>query len=193
MSNNNIDQETIDSFTADDKPKNAEPIKPVKARNATTQKKATKKPSTKAKNTSEVKLAVKNRFLTCIHTGKEIAVYPERYEALYNIYGSEEEVAKNFLSKEAEVFKRENPVQYALLHSKRVIALRARLAEFIYAFNNIPVPTSQDVLKLQSQVSSTLASYDVPPNRFKALTDRGKCTGIEISLPLVSEKLIINV
>lgn len=96
-----------------------------------------------------------NRTIKCAFCASEKILNPDQYQALFDYWGNEEKIEREFMCKECEVSQKENPILFWAQHGELFINLtkKIRAAFEIY---NASIRTNEHIIVLQNMVNSFL-------------------------------------
>ena len=108
----------------------------------------TEKPNTKKRTSVTKKANVKttvsvekeiltrtNRDVICNYCNCSKILNPDQYQALYDIYNSEDALNKNFICKECEMDMKRNPMRFGVLHGEPLQELSRHIKAAFDIFN----------------------------------------------------------
>lgn len=113
-----------------------------------------KKEPKKILDTKE-RLTRTNREVTCAYCNDLKILNPDHYQLLYDIHGSDEKIADEYMCKPCEMKSKNNPVEFWITHGELLQNLSKDLKDMFDAFNG-SFKTQQDLTVLQSIVTGKL-------------------------------------
>jgi hypothetical protein len=96
-------------------------------------------------------LSTKNRILRCQYFDKDVTVNPDRFSKLVAYWGSEDAAIRNFLSKSAEVVRRDDPLAFTLFSNPTLKESLKYMRELVNTFNQ--TRQTRDALNMQNGIT----------------------------------------
>jgi hypothetical protein len=120
------------------------------------------KPKKEPKKILDVKerLTRTNREVNCAYCSELKILNPDHYQLLYDIHGSDEKIADEYMCKPCDIKAKHNPVEFWLTHGELLQNLSKDIKDMFDAYNG-SFKTQQDMAVLQSILTDKLKSSNI--------------------------------
>lgn len=117
-----------------------------------------------------------NRTLTCILTGKDVMVKPDKYEKLVARWDEEADVNTNFICFEVEKALRDGDMEFLVSNSLYIKNFKTRITTILTGYNERP-RSQESLLRLQNELEAECQKLHSKNFSITTSEDRMSITG----------------
>ena len=96
-----------------------------------------------------------NRTIKCAYCGTEKILNPDQYQALYDYWGSEDKISREFMCKDCEMDAKHNPFKFWAKYGEAFQTLSRKIRAAFEVFNS-SLKNNEDIIALQNMINSFL-------------------------------------
>lgn len=101
-----------------------------------------------------------NRTIKCAFCSSEKILNPDQYQGLFDYWGNEEKIEREFMCKDCDVAQKENPILFGAKHGELFINLTKKIRAAFEVFNS-STRTNEHIVALQNMVNSFLSEVKI--------------------------------
>ena len=101
-----------------------------------------------------------NRTIKCAFCASEKILNPDQYQSLFDYWGNEEKIEREFMCKDCDVAMKDNPILFWAKHSELLPALARKIRAAFEVFNS-SIRDNENTVVLQNMVNSFLGEVKI--------------------------------
>jgi hypothetical protein len=101
-----------------------------------------------------------NRTIKCAFCASEKILNPDQYQALFDYWGNEEKIEREFMCKDCDVAMKDNPILFWAKYSELLPALARKIRAAFEVFNS-STKGNENTVVLQNMVNSFLGEVKI--------------------------------
>lgn len=103
-----------------------------------------------------------NRTIPCAYCSTEKILNPDQYQSMFDYWGNEEKIAREFMCKDCEVSMKENPIKFWAKHGELLPTLTRKVRAAFEVFNS-SARGNNEIVTLQNMINSFLGEVFIDP------------------------------